>query len=112
MLRLFFNTLTPDDKYSLRNRDSVTQPIQMQLSKNLKGFSPLFSAFLKSILNFEHFQKKMTLIANIFPQLPTPKKVVRSMSKGSRLRGPSKEQHRKWVQILLRSERQHIDHIY
>ena len=30
----------------------------MQLAGNQKIFSQLFSAFLKSSLNFEHFQKK------------------------------------------------------
>ena len=30
----------------------------MQLSKKDKNFSQFFSAFLKSILTFQHFQKK------------------------------------------------------
>ena len=30
----------------------------MQLSRKQKTFSEFFSAFLKSSLNFEHFQKK------------------------------------------------------
>ena len=45
-------------KYSLLNRDNLTQPIQMQLSQKQKTFSEFFCAFLKSSLNFEHFQKK------------------------------------------------------
>ena len=56
--RLFPNTLSADGKYSLLNRDSLTQPIQMQLSQKQKTFSEFFCAFLKSSLNFEHFQKK------------------------------------------------------
>ena len=55
---LFVNTLTDDDKYSLLYRDSLTQPIQILLSPKQKTFSQFFSAFLKSTLNFEHFQKK------------------------------------------------------
>ena len=58
MLRPFVNTLTPDEKYSLSNRENLPQPIQMQLSKKLKNFSRLFTAFLKSKFNFEHFEKK------------------------------------------------------
>ena len=58
ILRLFVNTLTADDKYSLLNRDNLTQPIQILLSQKQKTFSQFFSAFLKSTLNFEHFQKK------------------------------------------------------
>ena len=56
--RLFPNTLSADGKYSLLNRDNLTQPIQMQLSRKQKTFSEFFCAFLKSSLNFEHFQKK------------------------------------------------------
>ena len=56
--RLFINTLSADGKYSLLNRDNLTQPIQMQLSQKEKTFSNFFSAFLKSSLNFEHFLKK------------------------------------------------------
>ena len=56
--RLFPNTLSADGKYSLLNRDNLTQPIQMQVSRKQKTFSEFFAAFLKSSLNFEHFQKK------------------------------------------------------
>ena len=56
--RLFPNTLSADGKYSVLNRDNLTQPIQMQLSQKQKTFSQYFCAFLKSSLNFAHFQKK------------------------------------------------------
>ena len=56
--RLFPNTLSGVGKYSLFNRDYLTQPSQMQLSRKQKTVSEFFSAFLKSSLNFEHFQKK------------------------------------------------------
>ena len=58
ILRLFVNTLTDDDKYSLLYRDNLTQPIQIQLSQKQKTFSQYFAAFLKSKLNFEHLKKK------------------------------------------------------
>ena len=78
ILRLFFNTLTADNKYSLLKWDNLTQPIQILLSKKQKTFSQFFSAFLKSALSFEHFQqKKMTLIADVFQKLSSPKKVIR-----------------------------------
>ena len=49
----------------------------MQVSGKQKPFSEFFSAVLESRLNFEHFQKKkMTLIANVFPKLRTPKNVT------------------------------------
>ena len=72
----FFNTFTADDKYSLISRDNWMQTIQMHLSQKQKNFSESFSAFFESELNFEHFQKKMTLIAYVFPKLPTTKHVL------------------------------------
>ena len=50
--------MTSVEKCSFPNKDNLMLPIHMQLSINLKNFSPLFSAFLKSRLNFENFQKK------------------------------------------------------
>ena len=76
-LRLFVNTLTDDDNYCLLYRDNLTQTIQILLSQKQQAFSEFFSAFLKSTLNFENFQKKMTLIADVFPKLPSTKKVIR-----------------------------------
>ena len=75
--RLFLNKLSDDDKYSLLYRDNLTQPIQILLSQKQKTFSQFFSPFLKSTLNFEHFQTKITLIADVFPKLPSLKKVIR-----------------------------------
>ena len=53
----------------------------------------------------------MTLIADLFPKLRTPKNVVRYMSKKSRFKVPFERQHGKRVQTLLRSEPQHPYHI-
>ena len=74
---LFLNTLTDDDKYSLLYGDNLTQPIQILLSQKQKTFSQFFSAFSKSTLNSEHFQKKINLIADVFPKLPSAKKVIK-----------------------------------
>ena len=43
--------------------------IQMHLSRKQKIFAEFFSSFPESALNFEHFQKKMTLIAYVFRKL-------------------------------------------
>ena len=53
----------------------------------------------------------MTLIADLFPKLRTPKNVLRYMSKKSRFKGPFDRQHGKRVQTLLRSDQQHRYHI-
>ena len=52
----------------------------MHLSEKQKSFSQFFCAFFKSSSNFEHFQKKMTLIAYVFPKLQTAKDVETSLS--------------------------------
>ena len=77
ILGLFVNTLSEDKKYCLLYKDNLLQPIQILLSQKQKTFSQFFIPFLKSTLNLEHFQKKMTLIADVFPKLPSPKKVIR-----------------------------------
>ena len=73
---MFVNTLSADKKYYLLNRDNLAQPNQMQLSQKQKSFSQFPFAFLKSILNYKHFPKKMTLRADVFPEIPTPKNMV------------------------------------
>ena len=57
-LKLLVKRLTDDEKYSLLYRENFTQQIEMLVSQKRKLFSQFFAAFLKSILNFEHFQKK------------------------------------------------------
>ena len=76
-LRLFGNTLTPDDKYPLLNRGKLTQPIQMHLSQKRTVFSELFCTFFKSTLNAEHFQTKVNLIPYVLLKLRNPKDMVR-----------------------------------
>ena len=58
ILKLFVNTLTEDDEYSLLHRDNLTQPIKILLSQKHKTFSEFFSAFSKYTLNSDHFQTK------------------------------------------------------
>ena len=67
------NTLTANYEYSRSNADNLPLPVQIQLSAKPETFSPFFIAFLKSALNFEHFEKKMSLIAQVFLKLLTPK---------------------------------------
>ena len=81
ILTLFVNTLTADDKNYLFNRDNLMQPIQMQWSPKqqifLKKIFFFFFAFFISILNFKHFPKTMTLIADVFADLPARKDMIR-----------------------------------
>ena len=74
--RPFLNTLTADDRYSLISKNKWMQTIQIHLSQKQNIFSELFCAFFEFVLNFEHFQKKTTLIAYVFLKLPTTKDVL------------------------------------
>ena len=101
--RLFPNRRNADGKYSLLNRDNLTQQIQIQVSPKKKTFSDFFSAILKSNLNFKHFRKKkMSLIVDVFPKLRTPKNLVRSISKKPRFKKSFEKQHGKRAQTLLK----------
>ena len=58
ILRLFDNTLTADDKYSLLSKNNFVKRIQVLVSQEEKLFSEFFPAFLKSALNSKYFQQK------------------------------------------------------
>ena len=68
ILRPLVNTLTPDDKYSVDNRETLKKPVPIQLSKELMIFSQFFTVGLKLPFNFEIFKKKLSLIAYLFPK--------------------------------------------
>ena len=48
----------------------------MQLFEKIETFFQIFIAFLESPLNFKHFEKKMSLMAQVFLKLLTPKDVL------------------------------------
>ena len=60
ILKLFVKKLTADDKYSVLNRDNLTESIQILLFEKQKASSGFFFffAFLKFRLNCEHFPKR------------------------------------------------------
>ena len=77
ILRLFVNTLTVNEKRYVLNRDNLTEPNPMQLSQKQRTFLKFFLHFenLYYILNI--FHKKMTLIADVFPEILAPRCMVR-----------------------------------
>ena len=77
ILGLFVNPLTSNDKYSLLNTGNLLQQFQMQLSQKQKKLPNFFLHFLNFVSIFNIFEKPMTLIADIFLNLRTPKNVVR-----------------------------------
>ena len=77
--------------------------IQMHLCKKQNIFSEFFSAFSKSALNFEHFQKNRMFIAYVFPKSLTTKNLRRQMAKSSSFREPVDRRHGKWAEALIQS---------
>ena len=76
MLRLFVNILTADDKYSCGNMQNLHQQFQTHLSQKQKTFAQFLIALLKYAWNLEHFRKKMSILAYLFPKFLTLKDVV------------------------------------
>ena len=50
-LRLFVNTLTADDKYSLHNRENLMQAVQMPLSQKEKRILSIFFCITFTVIN-------------------------------------------------------------
>ena len=58
IFRLFFNTLTPDDRYSRRYMQIFWQQLQRPLSQKGMAFFWFFIAFLKCAWNLQNSEKK------------------------------------------------------
>ena len=58
IFRLFVNTLSPDDKYSLRNIQIFWEQLQILLSQKREAFYQFLVAFLKCAWNLQHSKKK------------------------------------------------------
>ena len=69
ILRLFVNTLTPDDKYSRRNMQIFWQQFKTPLSQKRKTFWGFFIAFLKCAWNLEHSEKKEEYPSRIITEI-------------------------------------------
>ena len=108
MLKLFVNTLTADDKYYLLNKDNLTEPTEMKLSKKKKLFFNFFQHFPNNDLIFDIVDKKMTLIGYVFRKLRTEKSVVRKVSKKAGFRRLFNKQHDKRSQTLSKSAQQQL----
>ena len=110
-LGLFVNTLTDDRKYSLLYRDNLTQQIQILLSKKPKTFSEFFSAFSKSTLNFEHFQKKVDPHSRCSSQITVSEKGDSINVCKMPFQRSLQKKHGKRVQRLLKSAQRYLYHI-
>ena len=58
ILRLFFKTLTADDKHSSSNMQNLPEQIQTPVSQKQNTFSRFFIVFLEGAWNLENIQKE------------------------------------------------------
>ena len=63
IFRLFINTMSPDDKYSLRNMQIFWKQLQTLLSQKRQAFHQFLIAFLKCARYLEHSKKKKSILA-------------------------------------------------
>ena len=103
ILRVFLNTLAPEGNYPIEDWQNFGLPIQMQLSEKRKTFSQFFVPFLESTSNFKQFEKKMMVVANVFPKLQTVNKFVRPPCEKPRFGTHFDSQHVKVSQKLVKS---------
>ena len=66
---LFVNTLSPDDKYSLRNMQIFWHQLQIILSQKRQAFYQFLIAFLKCAWNLEHSEKKEEYPSRIITEI-------------------------------------------
>ena len=109
---VFVYTLTSYGKYPVPGCENFQLPIQMILSEKQKSFFQLFVHFLDSTSNFENFQTKMTVIANVLPILKTVKILVRPFSKKRCFRTRFDSQHVKALQMLAKSPWERFYHVF
>ena len=100
---MFVNTLTADGMYPVQNGENLFLLVQMQLSEKQKTFSQFFVLFLEYQSSFNHFEKKMIVIANAFPKLMTVKILLRPLYKKACFRTHFDSQYVKASQILAKS---------
>ena len=112
ILGALVNTLTGDDKYPLRNWENLQLKVQVELYKKRKTFCHFFVSFLAFTSNFKDFERKMIVIANVFPTLQTVKEFVRPIPKKRCFRTLFASQHLKGFQTLLESVWEHFYHIF
>ena len=96
-MRLLVTTLDANDNFPVLNKDNLTIPVEMQLSEKGKTFSQVFSFILNSSLNFEHFQRKMTVIDFVFPKLRTLKTLLDQCLKSLVSEDPSTSNMVNWL---------------
>ena len=76
ILRVLVNTLAACEKYLVLYRDNLMIPVHIKLPEK-KTLPEFFTAFLKSILTFEHFEWKDDRHSFCISEITDSEKVVR-----------------------------------
>ena len=76
ILRLFYNTLTANDKHSCHLGRILHNQFKSNFLRNEKFFYQKFIAFLKFTKLLKIFEKNISLTAEVFAVFFTPKNVV------------------------------------
>ena len=76
ILRLFYNTLTANDKHSCHLGRILHNQFKSNFLRNEKFFYQKFIAFLKFTKLLKIFEKNISLTAEVFAFFFTPKNVV------------------------------------
>ena len=84
----------------------------MQLFQKHKTFSEFFIPFLESTSNFQHFEKNIMVIANIFPKLQTVNNFDRPPCKKCRFGTRFDSHHVKESLILAKSPWEPFYHVF
>ena len=108
IIALFVNTWTSDYKCPVTDCENLPFPIQIQLSSKQKTFSPFFIPLMESPSNFEHYQKKEMVIANVFAKLVTAQRLVTPLTIQRRLKISFDSRHVKPIETLVKSSWQHF----
>ena len=104
-------TLADDEKYSLLYKENLTQPIQILLTQKRKNFSHFFSVFLKSTLNFAHFQKKDDPHSRCISQITVSEKGEQINVCKMPFQRSLQKKHGKRAQRPLKSAQRYLYHI-
>ena len=94
--------------YSCHSWQDFQQHVQTPLSEKPEPFSQILIRFLKTSQNFAHFQKKISLIAEIFRSLLSPRNVLTSIPESSCFRIPFESQRLHLSQTLLKFPQQYF----
>ena len=99
---MFVDTLTADDNYPIQYYQKLQLPIEMQLSGKTNSLNFLFRfGNLHQISKI--LEKKMMVIANVFPKLRTVKNFVTPLCKTRRFGTRLDSRHVKVSQTLAKS---------